>query len=53
MSEKLYMKHINDWCLQCTSGTTNRNCKKCYLPDISDNGEIGKPSWFEEKKTDE
>jgi hypothetical protein len=49
MTENMYLKHINDWCLQCTSETTKRNCKKCYLPDISDNGEIGKPSGFEDK----
>ena len=49
MTERQYLDHINDWCVKCKSEATAKHCKKCYLPDLSDDGKIGQPSEFEAK----
>lgn len=48
-TEKIYHDHINEWCAKCKNESMAKNCKECFLDDISDEGKIGQPKKFEEK----
>ena len=50
--DKIFKKTVSEWCGVCVYGPEpNKNCRVCFITDLSDdeNAPIGKPSEFKER----